>query len=84
MPFPVYGDAELPTEVDVVVIGGGIIGALTALALAERGQRVALCEKDGSATNNLSECIFPRNRSFGEKRFSKSINKGRHGASSLP
>jgi glycine/D-amino acid oxidase-like deaminating enzyme len=41
----VEGDAALPAEVDVVVIGGGIIGASTALELAERGLRVALCEK---------------------------------------
>jgi len=44
---PVHGDRELPAEVDVVVIGGGIIGASTALELAERGSRVALCEKGG-------------------------------------
>ncbi|MGV1792980.1 NAD(P)/FAD-dependent oxidoreductase [Rhizobium sp. A37_96] len=44
---PVHGDAELPKEVDVVVIGGGIIGASTALELVERGLRVALCEKGG-------------------------------------
>jgi len=44
---PVHGDAELPKEVDVVVVGGGIIGASTALELAERQLRVALCEKGG-------------------------------------
>ncbi|MGW8171557.1 MAG: FAD-dependent oxidoreductase [Stutzerimonas stutzeri] len=33
--------------VDVVVIGGGIIGVSTALELAERGVSVALCEKGG-------------------------------------
>ncbi|WP_102224580.1 NAD(P)/FAD-dependent oxidoreductase [Acidimangrovimonas sediminis] len=38
-------DDTLPAEVDTVVIGGGIVGTCTALTLAERGQRVALCEK---------------------------------------
>ncbi|EHJ96191.1 NAD(P)/FAD-dependent oxidoreductase [Agrobacterium tumefaciens] len=44
---PVHGDAELPKEVDVVVIGGGIIGTSTALELVDQGLRVALCEKGG-------------------------------------
>lgn len=44
---PVHGDAELPKEVDVVVIGGGIIGVSTALELSEQRLRVALCEKGG-------------------------------------
>ncbi|MBP1849041.1 NAD(P)/FAD-dependent oxidoreductase [Rhizobium halophytocola] len=44
---PVQGDEALPQTVDVVVIGGGIIGASAALELAERGISVALCEKGG-------------------------------------
>src|SRR5262245_1397657 len=37
--------SPLPESADVVVIGGGIVGASTALSLAERGVSVALCEK---------------------------------------
>jgi glycerol-3-phosphate dehydrogenase len=36
-PVPVQGDTDLPQSVDVVVIGGGIIGCATALELAEAG-----------------------------------------------
>ena len=46
-PVPVHGDEAVPSRADVVVIGGGIIGASTALELAERGHRVVLCEKGG-------------------------------------
>ncbi|OIQ45808.1 MAG: D-amino-acid oxidase [Roseobacter sp. MedPE-SW] len=38
-------DLALPKRVDAVVVGGGIIGASTALELAERGHSVLLCEK---------------------------------------
>jgi glycine/D-amino acid oxidase-like deaminating enzyme len=44
---PVHGDVTLPEKVDVVVIGGGIIGCSTALEIAEQGISVALCEKGG-------------------------------------
>jgi glycine/D-amino acid oxidase-like deaminating enzyme len=37
--------ADLPTEADAVVIGGGIIGSFTAYYLAKRGLKVALVEK---------------------------------------
>ncbi len=37
--------ARPPASADVVIIGGGIIGTTTAFFLAERGIRVALCEK---------------------------------------
>lgn len=45
LPTSVSPDSNLPSAVDVVVIGGGIIGAVTALELASQGVSVALCEK---------------------------------------
>jgi len=42
---PVAPDPTLPARTDVVIIGGGIIGASVALFLAEKGIAVALCEK---------------------------------------
>src|SRR5882724_3751347 len=44
-PDPVPSDPALPKRVSVVVIGGGIAGTSTALALAQKGVSVALCEK---------------------------------------
>jgi len=35
-----------PIEVDALVIGGGIVGASAALFLAQKGQRIALLERD--------------------------------------
>lgn len=48
------GDAKQPAKVDVVVIGGGIIGVMTALTLAERGVSVAVCEKGAIAGEQSS------------------------------
>jgi glycine/D-amino acid oxidase-like deaminating enzyme len=45
MPLPVASDPELPKRTAVAVVGGGIIGAATALELAERGIDVTLIEK---------------------------------------
>ena len=42
---PVRFAGPLPAACDVVVIGGGVIGVMTAWHLAERGLRVTLCEK---------------------------------------
>ena len=41
----VTADEALPAQADVVIIGGGIIGATTALTLARQGVPVVLCEK---------------------------------------
>jgi glycine/D-amino acid oxidase-like deaminating enzyme len=45
IPDVVVPSKDLPAQVDVVVIGGGIVGVSTALSLIERGISVALCEK---------------------------------------
>ncbi len=42
---PITYPGPPPAHTDVVVLGGGIIGVMTAHFLAERGQRVVLCEK---------------------------------------
>ena len=42
---PVQFSGPIPASCDVVVIGGGVIGVMTAWFLAEKGLRVTLCEK---------------------------------------
>lgn len=44
-PDAVTASTTLPAKVDVVVIGGGIIGVTASLFLARKGLSVALCEK---------------------------------------
>ena len=46
---PFQGDAALPSSADVVIVGGGIVGACAALYLAEKGVKVLLCEKGAIA-----------------------------------
>ena len=42
---PVQFTAALPLRADTVIIGGGVIGVMTALFLTKSGQKVVLCEK---------------------------------------
>ncbi|MEM6849458.1 MAG: FAD-binding oxidoreductase [Pseudomonadota bacterium] len=64
-PLPEFPhDDTLPSRVDVVVIGGGVIGSCTALELTERGLKVALCEKGRIAGEQSS-------RNWGWVRLSK-------------
>ena len=42
----------LPDKVDVVIIGGGVIGICAALFLRRHGQSVFVCEKDAWQVNN--------------------------------
>ncbi|MFN3825649.1 MAG: NAD(P)/FAD-dependent oxidoreductase [Pseudorhodobacter sp.] len=59
----------LPDAVDVVVIGGGVIGVMAAWYLAEAGQRVLICEKGRIAGEQSSRnwgWIRQQNRDLGE------------------
>lgn len=47
-------DSAPPVSTEVVVIGGGIVGVSTALALAQRGVPVTLCEKGALAAEQSS------------------------------
>ncbi len=42
---PVSSDEALPSRTKIVIVGGGIIGASTALFLAQKGIPTVLCEK---------------------------------------
>lgn len=42
---PVQFAAPLPDRADTVIIGGGMIGVMTAWFLAKAGQKIVLCEK---------------------------------------
>ena len=42
---PASFDHPLPKSCDTVVIGGGVVGVMTALELADKGQKVVLLEK---------------------------------------
>lgn len=50
-PFPIAESLPIrhpgphPAACDVVILGGGVVGVMTALYLAEKGVKVVLCEK---------------------------------------
>lgn len=50
-------DKKTPAETDVVVIGGGIAGLLTAIYLRERGLRTVICEKGEIAAEQTSRAL---------------------------
>ena len=66
---PVRFADPLPERADVVVIGGGVIGVMTAWHLAEAGASVVLCEKGRVAGEQSSRnwgWIRQQGRDFGE------------------
>lgn len=66
---PLRFAGPLPAACDVVVLGGGVIGVMTAWFLAERGLRVTLCEKGRIAGEQSSRnwgWIRQQGRDMGE------------------
>ena len=51
---PIQFSDPLPTQADVVIVGGGVIGISTALALADRGVSVLVCDKGRVAAEQSS------------------------------
>ncbi len=51
---PVEHDPNLPESADVAIVGGGIIGVMTAYFLARKGQKVVLLEKGRIAAEQSS------------------------------
>jgi glycine/D-amino acid oxidase-like deaminating enzyme len=65
---PVFAP-DLPRQADVVVIGGGVIGVMTAYHLAGLGSKVVLCEKGRIAAEQSSRnwgWIRQQGRDFSE------------------
>ena len=54
------------TQPEVVVIGGGLIGLLTAAELAERGARVSVLEKDDLGFEQSGRSVAAINLPGGE------------------
>ncbi len=74
-PFPISEATSvrfapaLPTSADVVILGGGVMGVMTAWSLAERGLQVVLCEKGRIAGEQSSRnwgWIRQQGRDLGE------------------
>lgn len=66
---PLRFAGPLPAACDVVVLGGGVIGVMTAWHLAERGLKVVLCEKGRIAGEQSSRnwgWIRQQGRDLGE------------------
>jgi glycine/D-amino acid oxidase-like deaminating enzyme len=66
---PIRFPGPIPTACDVVVIGGGVMGVMTAFYLAERGLKVTLCEKGRIAGEQSSRnwgWIRQQGRDMGE------------------
>ena len=75
MSFPIHDGTPVaypgppPAKADVVVVGGGVIGVMTAWHLAERGLSVVLCEKGRIAGEQSSRnwgWIRQQGRDFAE------------------
>jgi glycine/D-amino acid oxidase-like deaminating enzyme len=66
---PITHQGPLPPQTDVVILGGGIAGVMTAWFLVDRGFKVTLCEKGRIAGEQSSRnwgWIRQQGRDFGE------------------
>ncbi|MCL2124724.1 MAG: FAD-binding protein [Oscillospiraceae bacterium] len=84
-PYPIKYDKENRIDVDVLVVGGGVAGAMAGIMAARRGVKVAVVEKShidisgsgGAGLDHYGMCISNPDCSYTPEEFIEALEGGR-------